>query len=449
MSTQQFDVVVVGFGKAGKTIAMKRAKAGDKVALIERDPRMFGGTCINIGCVPTKKLLTEMAAFELVGGDKDQGFATAVERRNALIEKMNAANKGMADNAGVTVIVGEARFVGAHTVQVTGGEDELKISGETIIINTGATPVWPPIPGIDGERIFNSTQIQQIERPQHLVVVGGGPIGLEFATLFSGFGSQVTVLDAADRPLARFDEDVAAMAAELMEKRGVTFINGAQVTEFVEDADQVTVRYEGGEVTADAVLVAIGRKPATAGLGLEEAGIELNERGAVKVDEHLRTTAEGVYAAGDVNGGPQFTYISFDDHRIILADKWGVGKLHSTKDRVIPTTTFLEPPLSTVGVSRADVAERIDAGEVVERVVKIAEVPILPRPKILGQPEGMARLIVEKESDKILGATLFCIDSQELINTVALAMRHDVTATELAEGIYTHPATSEVFNALG
>ena len=320
-------------------------------------------------------------------------------------------------------------------------------------MNTGATPVWPAIPGIDGDRIFDSTGIQQIERPKHLVVVGGGPIGLEFATLFSGFGSKVAIIDAGTRSLARFDEDVAEMSADLMRARGVEFVNSAKVAEFREDASQVHVDYtqdgESHSASADAVLVAIGRRPMTDGLNLEAAGNATTDRGAIIVDEHLRTTADGVYAAGDVDGGPQFTYVSFDDHRIILADRWGVGQPRSTENRIIPTTTFLEPPLATVGVSLAEVAEKISQGEVSERVVRIADVPILPRPKIVGQPQGMARLLVDVASDKILGATLFCIDAQELINTVAVAMRAGMNATDFVEGIYTHPATSEVFNALG
>lgn len=446
MTEQHYDVLVLGFGKAGKTIAMKRAKAGDKVAIIERDPKMYGGACINIGCVPTKKLLTEAKAFELIGGDEGQGLKTAEERRNAFIDKLNAANLKMAETAGAVVIVGQAAFAGEKTVKVTGGEDELTLTADTIIINTGAVPVWPPIPGIDGERIFNSTTVQQIDRPKRLAIVGGGPIGIEFATLFSGFGTEVTVIDAVDKALARFDRDIAEEAKSLLEKRGIKFQLGAGVKSFEDNGSEVTVNLDGADpVVADAVLVAIGRAPATKELNLEAAGIEKTERGAVKVDERLRTNVDGIYAAGDVNGGPQFTYISFDDHRIILADRWGDGEL-TTEGRIIPTATFMEPPLATVGMTEEEAKEAGVNYEV--RKAMVADIPILPRPKIVGQPEGMVKFIVDKESNKILGGHMLMIDSQELINLVALAMRHGITAHEVGEGIYTHPASAEVFNAL-
>ncbi|PRQ10454.1 pyridine nucleotide-disulfide oxidoreductase [Corynebacterium sp. 13CS0277] len=467
----QFDLIVLGFGKAGKTLAMQRARAGERVALVEQSPTMFGGTCINIGCVPTKTLLHSMSATEALreaGVDVDDtaAHADAVARRNALIAKMNAANASMAENAGVTLIVGRGSFLDGHTLRVEASQEqapageELLITAPTIIINTGARPVWPNLPGIDGPGVYDSTTIQQITRPKHLIIVGGGPIGLEFATLFSGFGTTVTILDAGPRPLGKVDEDIAAMAADLLRARGVTFVNGARAQAFAHHpADgTVTVTYTVGgpgdssttdTVTGDAVLVAIGRRPATEGLNLAAAGIATTERGAIVVDEHLRTTAPGVYAAGDVTGGPQFTYASFDDHRVILHDRYGVGAPRVTTGRLLPTTTFLEPPLATVGATREELTDRIAAGEVSDRTVTIADVPILPRPKIVGHPEGMARLLVDTTTDAILGATLLCIDAQELINTVAVAMRAGMTAAEFTSGIYTHPATSEVFNALG
>ena len=455
---QTYDVIVVGFGKAGKTIAMKRAKAGDRVALIERDPNMYGGTCINIGCVPTKKLLTQAHAHELVveaTGESNHADAlkSAEDARDAFIAKLNAANLKMAETAGVTVITGQARFTGPKQVEVTGGDDRLELSAETIIINTGATTFLPPIPGIDGPRVHTSTSIQHIDRPDNLVIVGGGPIGMEFATLFSAYGTKVTVLDGAERAFIRNDEDVAEVAAQIMNDRGVIITANAQVEKLEDTGNGVAVTYRdvtndaNKTINADVVLVAVGRKPATEGLGLEDSGIELTERGAVKVDEHCRTNIDGVYAAGDVNGGPQFTYISFDDHRVIMHDRWGIGPARTTEGRIIPTTTFMEPPLATVGMS---LKEAKDSGrELSVRTKMIADIPILPRPKIVGQPAGIARLIVDANSDEILGASLLCIDAQELINTVAVAMRAGMTATEFVEGIYTHPATSEVFNALG
>ncbi|AGT06709.1 putative Hg2+ reductase [Corynebacterium glutamicum MB001] len=426
----EFDLIVVGFGKAGKTIAMKRSAAGDKVALIEQSPQMYGGTCINVGCIPTKKLLFETAT------GKD--FPDAVVARDQLIGKLNAKNLAMATDKGVTVIDGKATFTASHEITVTSGSDTLVLYAPTIVINTGSTPVIPNVPGTDNPHVFDSTGIQHISPlPKHLAIIGGGPIGLEFATLFSGQGSKVTIIDRGELPLKNFDREVAELAKTDLEARGITFLNNAELTGFSGD---LTIALKDHDLLADAALLAIGRRPATDGLGLEQAGIKTGTRGEVLVDAHLRTNIDGIFAVGDVNGGPQFTYVSYDDHRIVLDQLAGTGK-KSTAHRLIPTTTFIEPPLSTIG-------DNTEGENVVVKKALIADMPIVPRPEIINQPHGMVKFFVDKQSDALLGATLYCADSQELINTVALAMRHGVTASELGDGIYTHPATSEIFNQL-
>lgn len=426
----EFDLIVVGFGKAGKTIAMKRSAAGDKVALIEQSPQMYGGTCINVGCIPTKKLL-----FETASG-KD--FPDAVVARDQLIGKLNAKNLTMSKDKGVTVIDGKATFTASHEITVTSGSDTLVLYAPTIVINTGSTPVIPNVPGTDNPHVFDSTGIQHISPlPKHLAIIGGGPIGLEFATLFSGQGSKVTIIDRGELPLKNFDREVAELAKTDLEARGITFLNNAELTGFSGD---LTIALKDRDIDADAALIAIGRRPATDGLGLEQAGIKTGTRGEVLVDAHLRTNIDGIFAVGDVNGGPQFTYVSYDDHRIVLDQLAGTGK-KSTAHRLIPTTTFIEPPLSTIG-------DNTEGENVVVKKALIADMPIVPRPEIINQPHGMVKFFVDKQSDALLGATLYCADSQELINTVALAMRHGVTASELGDGIYTHPATSEIFNQL-
>ncbi|OKX82236.1 FAD-dependent oxidoreductase [Corynebacterium glutamicum] len=426
----EFDLIVVGFGKAGKTIAMKRSAAGDKVALIEQSPQMYGGICINVGCIPTKKLLFETAT------GKD--FPDAIVARDQLIGKLNAKNLAMATDKGVTVIDGKATFTASHEITVTAGSDTLVLYAPTIVINTGSTPVIPNVPGTDNPHVFDSTGIQHISPlPKHLAIIGGGPIGLEFATLFSGQGSKVTIIDRGELPLKNFDREVAELAKTDLEARGITFLNNAELTGFSGD---LTIALQDRDIDADAALIAIGRRPATDGLGLEQAGIKTGTRGEVLVDAHLRTNIDGIFAVGDVNGGPQFTYVSYDDHRIVLDQLAGTGK-KSTAHRLIPTTTFIEPPLSTIG-------DNTEGENVVVKKALIADMPIVPRPKIINQPHGMVKFFVDKQSDALLGATLYCADSQELINTVALAMRHGVTASELGDGIYTHPATSEIFNQL-
>ena len=352
------------------------------------------------------------------------------------------------------VVDGHAQFTGSHSVLVTGGEEKLAITATTIIVNTGSVPVIPDIPGVDSSRVIDSTSAQHLDTtPDSLVIVGGGPIGMEFATMFTQFGTKVTILDRGEKFGTAFDEDIAAEVKADLEAKDITIINSADVTGLQDTDGGLTVRYfvddNEYEIDATNVLFAIGRTPATDGLDVDAAGIDTTARGAIAVDEHLRTNVEGIYAAGDVTGGPQFTYISYDDHRVIMSDLWGDGE-RVTTGRLYPTTTFLNPPVSTIGMGEQDAkdnaASRGHAAEV--RFKKIADIPIMPRPKIVGTPEGVAKFIIDVEDDQILGATLYCIDSQELINVVAVAMRHKISASALGDGIYTHPSSTEVFNAL-
>ncbi|WP_124039351.1 FAD-dependent oxidoreductase [Neoactinobaculum massilliense] len=436
------DVLVIGFGKAGKTLAMKRGAAGDRVAIVEQSPAMYGGTCINIACVPTKRLLTEA----LRGTD----WVTAREGRNAFIDKLNAVNKKMALDKNVAVIDGHAEFTGPHSVRVTGGTDTLDITASTIIINTGALPNKLDVPGADAAFVYDSTTIQQVKAaPQNLVIVGGGPIGLEFATMFNGFGSHVTVLDAGEQLLPRYGADIRTGVEEELARVGITVVHGARVKAIEEGAVRYLVAGAEHTVPATAVLAAIGRHPATDGLGLEAAGIKVTERGAIAVDEHMRTNVEGVYAAGDVTGHAQFTYASYDDFRIIRSDRWGEGT-RTASGRLLPVTTFINPPLASVGMNEEEAREEAEEKgyELKVAAADVAAMAIVPRPKILGMPQGRAKILVDATHDRILGATLWMTDAQELINTVALAMREGVPASHLGSGIYTHPASSEVFNAL-
>lgn len=439
--TTHYDLLVIGFGKAGKTIAMERGNAGDKVAIIEASPEMYGGTCINIACVPTKTLINTT--------NRNMDWGEAVDTRDELIAKLNATNLKLVHDAAVVVIDGIVRFTGQREVTVTGGDDELTLTAEKVVINTGATPNYPPIKGIDGPRVHNSTTIQHISpRPERLVIVGGGPIGMEFAGLFATQGSRVTVV-ASSEPFDGYDERIATEARSILENQGVEFLTDARATMLVDDPDHVTVTYsrDGSEhsLVADAVLLATGRRPATDGLNPQAAGVEVGERGEVVVDKQLRTTADNVWAVGDVHGGAQQTYLSYDDYRVLSSQFSGDGS-YTTEGRRWPETTFITPPLLHVGLTEREAREQ--GKDVVVHAAKVADMPIVPRPKTLGHPEGVAQVIVDQSTDEILGATLLCVDSQELINTVHVAMRFGITASQLGEQIYTHPSTSEIFNQL-
>jgi pyruvate/2-oxoglutarate dehydrogenase complex dihydrolipoamide dehydrogenase (E3) component len=442
--------LVLGFGKGGKTLAATLGRQGRRVAVVEQSAGMYGGTCINIGCVPTKALIHQ-AETRASGVDGRQWYQDAVAGTQALTSFLRDKNFAMLDALDtVTVVTGRARFVDAKTVEVAAGEDRLTISAATIVVDTGAEPVVPDIPGLRaGRRVATSTEmIDRADLPRRLVILGGGYVGIEFAGMYAQFGSEVTVVEAAPRILPREDEDVAAAVAEILREQGVRLVTGARVGAVADGPDVTSVSYtqdgRAGTVEADLVLVALGRAPATTGLDLAVAGVQTTERGAIAVDEHLRTSQPHIFAVGDVNGGPQFTYISLDDNRIVADQLTGSGT-RSTADRVaVPYTVFTTPPLARVGLTEAAARQ---SGRAVKVATKpVAAIAAMPRPRIVGNPRGLLTFVVDADTDEVLGAALLHVDSQELINLVSLAMRHGVTATELRNGIYTHPSSTEGLN---
>lgn len=314
--------IIIGFGKGGKTLAKFLAKKGEEVLVIEKSNQMYGGTCINIACLPSKRLIIE------AGNGVD--FVDAVNGKNKMTSMLRGKNYHMlADEKTVTVLDGTAKFTGDHEVAVTltNGQVE-EYRGERIFINTGAVPVMLPIPGLaESSAILDSTAaMAQAELPKKLVIIGAGYIGLEFASMFAEYGSEVTVLDLHDNFLPREDDDIAAEIKRDLELNGVKFELGVKITK----VDDHTIYYEkNGEsltITADRILVATGRKPNTENLGLKNTKIKLTERGAIVVDDYLKTNVKNVWAIGDVKGGLQFTYISLDDFRIIKRNIWGCPK---------------------------------------------------------------------------------------------------------------------------
>ena len=351
------ELLVIGWGKAGKTLAKRWAATGRSVAMVEKSPQMYGGTCINIACVPTKDLIVS-AQRRRPQDDPQEYFTQAVAGRDSLIGKLNAANHRMLEGQ-AELVDGTARFIGPRKVAVDTADGELIITAETVVLGTGAVPARPDIPGIDLPRVYDSTSIQHADPlPQRLAIIGDGFIGLEFAQMFQHFGSQVTVLDSGEHFLRRAEPVVAESVHQVLTEAGVVVRQSARVQQIRQDGEALVLELADGQVQADAVLVAAGRTPATSDLSLEAAGIETDDRGFVAVDDQLRTSAEGVYAVGDVNGGPQFTYISLDDHRIVWDQLIGSGQ-RSRADRVaVPSTTFLTPPLSQVRMGPEEAVRR-------------------------------------------------------------------------------------------
>ncbi|MCL1899549.1 MAG: FAD-dependent oxidoreductase [Promicromonosporaceae bacterium] len=459
MADKNVYLAVVGFGKGGKTLAMRLAALGRQVALIEQSPRMYGGTCINVGCVPTKALIYRAEHRELLG--EAPTFATAAAQTKGLTAAMRAKNFALVDSPATgEVLDGRARFIGPRTLEITrpdgvsGPGGIFTVEAEHVVINTGSRPVLPAsIAGLrESRHVIDSTGLLDLTAaPAHLIVLGGSFIGVELASMMASYGVPVTLLHAGQRLLEAEDEAMSAEIHTLLTEAGVQVLLGAQAVAVTDEAEGASVTYRDadgshGTTTGSHVLAALGRRPNTDGLGLAEVGIEVDARGAVVVDEFCRTTAEGVFAVGDCNGGPQFTYISYDDHRVVLDQLVGLGR-RSTADRVaVPHCVFTTPPLARVGMTLAEA--RATGRRLLTASRRVAEMAIAPRAKIVAEPRGVMTAIVDAETDEILGVSLLAAEAHEIVNTVALAMRAGLTASALRDSIFTHPSMTEAFNDL-
>ena len=451
-----FDVIIIGFGKGGKTLAAEFAKRGQKVAIIERSDKMYGGTCINIGCIPTKTLVHQAkmasalkdATFE----ERSEFYRNAVSVKESVTSALRNKNyHNLADNPNVTVYTGIGSFVSADVVAVRMATEEIRLTSKQIIINTGAETVIPPIEGVAGNPfVYTSTSIMELaDLPRRLVIIGGGYIGLEFASMYASFGSQVTVLESYPELIAREDRDIAASVKETLEKKGIVFRMNAKVQSVNRVEDKAIVTFADSQTNevfvleADAVLLATGRRPNTKDLNLEVAGVEVDVRGAIIVDEYLKTTNPNIRAVGDVKGGLQFTYISLDDYRIVREDLFG-DKERRTGDRnPVSYSVFIDPPLSRIGLNEEEARKQN-----LDIIVKKLPVMAIPRAKTLGETDGLLKAIIDKKTGLILGCMLFAPDSSEVINTVALAMKTGQDYTFLRDFIFTHPSMSEALNNL-
>ena len=432
-----YDVIVIGFGKAGKTLAAKLSSQGKKVALIEKSKSMYGGTCINIACIPTKTLI--------VAAEKGLDFEQAMNEKNAVTTRLNGKNYATIAGTGVDIIDATARFVSNKVIEIQAGDEKEELTAETIIINTGAVPNVLPIPGLaESKFAVDSTGIQRLENlPKRLGVLGGGPIGLEFAHLYNTLGSQVTVLDASETFLPRIEPSIAALAKSYLEEDGIQFLQGVHTQEIKDGQNSLTVVTDKGDFEFDILLYATGRKPNTAGLGLENTDIQVTDRGAIQVNRHLETSVPGVFAVGDVNGGLQFTYISLDDFRVVYSYLAGDGS-YTLEDRLnVPNTMFITPALSQVGLTESQAAD-------LKLPYAVKEIPVaaMPRGHVNGDLRGAFKAVVNTETKEILGASIFSEGSQEIINIITVAMDNKIPYTYFTKQIFTHPTLAENLNDL-
>lgn len=450
---EAFKNIIIGFGKGGKTLAASLAKSGQATALIERDSAMYGGTCINVACIPTKSLEHSARLSAAQGGDfddKSMRYKTAVAEKNRLTSMLRKKNYDTLVSSGVSVYTGSASFLDPHRITVSYNDGSTEIlEAERFFINTGSRPFIPPVPGLSQSR-FAYTSESLMERdvlPRHLIIIGGGYIGLEFSSYYTNFGSSVTILQDGEAFIPREDAEISQAVLENLTARGVTVLRSTKITSVHDENDHaiITCTTENGtlELNSDAILVATGRRPELSTLNLEAAGVELSERGAVKTDEHLRSSAPHIWAVGDVAGGMQFTYISLDDYRIIQAQLFGSGG-RTTKNRgAVPYTVFLDPPLSRVGLSEA---EAVQKGYTI-KTARLSAAAI-PKAHILNQPAGMLKAIIDADNGQILGAHFFCAQSEEMINLIKMCMDAKLPYTVLRDSIFNHPTMSEALNDL-
>lgn len=449
---EQFDAAIIGFGTAGRAMGEALANAGQTIAVIEQSDTMYGGACVNNACIPTKALVESARLSAAIGGpltQREERYTAAIDDMNELRTASRDRNyHALADRSNVSVIDGRASFVDAAQVTVATASGTRNIEAQRIYIDTGSLPSLPSIPGIDSPRVFVSSSLIDLrELPHQLVVIGGGYVGLEFASFYTDFGAQVTILQHGPTILEHEDPETAEAVRTSLTDRGIDIVYNAEVQRIDDEHDQVLViaQVNGEEkrYPANAVLVATGRTPNTTGLNLAAAGIEQNERGGIKVDEHLRTTADNVWAMGDVNGGLQFTYIAYDDFRIVESDVLGDGS-RTTKNRgAIPTCTFVHPPFARVGMTEDEARKQ-------GYTVRVYTLPAtsISQASILQDSVGLMKAVVDANSNVVLGMDLFCEDAQELVNTVKLVMDARIPASVLQSAIFTHPSMTEAFNNL-
>jgi pyruvate/2-oxoglutarate dehydrogenase complex dihydrolipoamide dehydrogenase (E3) component len=448
-NVEQFEILVLGSGEAGKYLAWTMAKEGHRAALVER--RWLGGSCPNVACLPSKNLIysARVASLARRGGefgvemDALRVDMTRVQRRKReMVDGLHQMHAERFTASGVDLLMGEGRFIAPKTIEVALDDGVRRITGERVFLVLGSRATLPDIPGLAAAEPMTHIEALDLDRlPNHLIVIGGGYVGLELAQAMRRFGSSVTVLEQGPQLAGREDPDVAAALLELFQHEGIDVLLGAAITQ-VEGRSGKNVRvraldarhertFEGSDI-----LVATGRTPNTNGIGLEAIGVELDAHGYIKVNERLETTAPSVWAMGDCAGSPQFTHAAYDDFRVVHANL--TGGTRTTKDRLVPFCMFTDPELARVGRNERE-AQR---DQVAYRLAKMPIAAVL-RTRTVSEPRGFMKMLIGKDSDEILGFTAFGVEASELMAVVQVAMVARVPFTKLRDAIFTHPTISE------
>jgi pyruvate/2-oxoglutarate dehydrogenase complex dihydrolipoamide dehydrogenase (E3) component len=457
VAAQHYDDIVIGAGQGGVPLARTLAGAGRKTALIEREH--VGGTCYNEGCTPTKTMVAsaKVAYFDRRSADygvKDGPVTVDMvavrQRKRDIVESFRSGGeRRIRETEGLDLIWGEARFTGPQELEVCkNGSDELRLTADNIFINVGARPGSVPVEGLEDVPTLNSTSIMELEEvPEHLLVLGGGYVGLEFAQMFRRFGSEVTVVQRGKQLLSREDADVAEAVAEILREDGIEILLETRSRRAEQGDDggiQLIVETPEGERTLSGshLLVAAGRPPNTDLLNLEAGGVETDKRGFIRVNERLETNVPGVYALGDAKGGPAFTHISYDDFRIVRTNLLDGGDA-SIADRPVPYTVFIDPQLGRVGLSEEEAREQ-------GRNIQVARMPMshVARALEVDEPRGMMKAVVDADSHQILGCAVLGIEGGEVAAMIQIAMMGEVPYTVLKDAIFAHPTLAESLNNL-
>ena len=457
MSESRFDAVVIGAGQAGGPLAGALAKAGWKVALIER--QHVGGTCVNEGCTPTKTMIASArvahvarraAEYGVQYGEVSVDLEVVRSRKRAIVEKFRSGSQGSLERIpNVELIFGEAKFTGVKQLEVQlreGGTRRLE--SEKIFINAGTRPFVPDIPGLSEVGALDSTAIMELDSvPEHLLILGGGYIGFEFAQMFARFGSRVTLIERAMCLLEREDEDVSVEVVRVLKSEGVSFETGCEVKQVKRNSSgeiELELQSESGprSLTGSHLLVAIGRTSNADRLDLKATGLQTDARGYISVQPTLETDVAGIYALGDIKGGPAFTHISYDDYRIVR-DALLHDSKRTTADRLVPYTMFTDPQLARVGLSE-------DQARASGRKLRLYRLPMTSAARAIEMNEtaGMMKAVVDAETDLILGATVLGYEGGEVMSVLQMAMVGGVTATAIRNGVFAHPTMSESLNNL-
>ncbi len=458
MDTQYYDDIIIGGGKAGKTLAPALVADGRKTALVERSLNMIGGGCINIACIPTKTMVASAEVAHTVQNSAAYGvntsaptvdLAAVIQRKRSVVQSARAMNLHNLETAlGSNLIVGIARFVAPKTIEVAMAEGTIRLlTAERLFINTGTRPLIPSVPGLKEAGVLTSESIMELEHlPEHLIVLGSGYIGLEFAQMFRRFGCRVTVIGQSEQILSQQDLDMATTVQTLLERDGIEFLLKAKVlrVERSGNATLLQLQVADREMTLQGtqLLVAVGRAPTTDTLNLAAAGVATDARGFIQVNDRLETNLPGIWALGDINGGPQYTHVSLDDYRIVKANLIDGGN-RSARDRLVPSCLFIDPELAHVGLTETEAQQQ---GYAI-RVAKL-DASAIPKAKTLGQTDGLLKAIIDTETGRILGCSLLCHEAGEVISTVQMVMQARMPYTVLRDGVLTHPTMTEGLNLL-